>query len=494
MRTYSLVDDPTRVKLIKLFKTWKVPTALTGLPLFDSRQLDQIEQFLIKATAANNNTNNTNTINNNTGSINATTLSKLDTPPTPQSLPLNNVYKNSFNDDPRLSLIKDIEDLTNMVNSRLIGSPNDEKALQRFNLLNQLKNILLADSNLPTQQLDSVRQQLQSIRNDEMMKLNVLKQIHQKQQQQQQVKSPSPPLLQTAVNNNLNTANAQALFSMMSSVATQKQQQQKPNSMPASLNQLLGGSTPNSTTGGTTDNSFRGSLGLNNLSFLQNILSKTGGKTGGPSLSSPPPQSSTNGGGKIDFGFIQPNREQLIAQFSLSESFITDHRPNNFEIDLLYPKESSQCSNCSKRFLNTQEGHLEKQSHLDWHFRINKRIMSTTGGGVVNRSWYVQSDEWINYVNNPNPTLLDRGTVVDDVSNFRDNRSVNEEKDDHIVQIPQGASNEVICDICKETIHGVFDEDTGEWIWKGVISHRGTVRHYICHLETTKRDRSPQRP
>lgn len=504
MRTYSLVDDPTRVRLIKLFKTWKIPTALTGLPLFDSRQLDQIEQFLIKATAANNNTNNTNNINNNTGSINATTLSKLDTPPIPQSLPLNDFYKNTYNDDPRLLLVRDIEDLTNMVNSRLIGSPNDEKALQRFNLLNQLKHILLADSNLPTQQLDSVRQQLQSIRNDEMMKLNVLKQIQQKQQQKQQIKSPTPPLLQTVINNNFNTANAQALFTMMSSVATQKQQQiqKSPNEIPASLNQLLGGSITNSSPSPDGNNSFRGSLGLNNLSFLQNILNKTG--TG--SASSPPPSSlsgklsSTNGGEQIDFGFIQPKKEQLISQFSLTESFIQGHKPNNFEIDLLYPKDSSQCSNCSKRFANTYEGHLEKQNHLDWHFRINKRIMPSTGGGVVNRSWYLQSDEWINFTNNPNPTFIQtstpptkRNAPVDDFSGFKDNRNEDEKMNDHIVPIPQGASNEVICDVCKELIHGVFDEDTGEWIWKGVISHRGTIRHYICHLETSKRDRSPQR-
>lgn len=487
---YSLVDDPTRVRMIKLFKTWKVPTAFTGLPLFDSRQLDQIEQFLIKATAGNV----ANPISS-TGS----TPSRLGTPPTPQSLPLNGFQTGPSNEDPQWALVRDIEDLTNMVNSRLIASPNDDKALQRFNLLNQLKGILSADASLPPQQLDSVRQQLLSIRNDEAMKLNALRQSLQK------AKSLSPPLLQTAVNNNLNTANAQALFSIMSSVASQKSphaqhQNQQP---PASLNSILGETSPNDGTG-----SFRGTLGLNNLSFLQNILSKSGAKA------TPPSQNQTTSGAPIDFGFIQPSREQLVSQFALTETFITHHRPSNYEAELLYPRDSTQCSNCPKRFPATQLGQIEKQAHLDWHFRINKRVLSTSGGGVVNRSWYLTSDEWINF--DPNgvtgsngnnaphngggasttgPSLgavsfAEHGTGND----FREDRSAAGETETPFVAIPPGASNEVTCDVCKEIISGVFDEDTGEWIWRGAVSYRGKVRHYMCHLETTKRDRSPQRP
>lgn len=464
-RTYSLVDDPTRIKLIKLFKTWKVPTSLTGLPLFDSRQLDQIEQFLIKATAGNT----VNSNSNNSSNSPSTGGNTLNTPPTPLG-GMNgfggnggNFYNNlSYNEDPRLSLIRDIEDLTNMVNLRLIGvSSNDEKTVQRFNLLNQLKSILVNDSKLPIEQLKGVKQQLQTIRNDEMMKLNLLK---QQQEQQHLQQHQEPQLLPPAKNqplanpNNYNTANVETLFVMIeSSFRSDK----SPTEVPESMDQ---------------SNSFRGKLGLNNMSFLQNILNKT---QGGPT-----PVSS--GGSTIDFGFIQPKKEQLVSQFSLDGSFITQHTPSVFEIFLLYPeKETTMCSNCPKRFAATPEGHMAKQAHLDWHFRLSRRLAQNN---LVNRSWYTSADDWAS-PESAKHVLTGSSEMENLDAVSRDDFAAAE----HNVPIPAGSATSTVCDVCRENLEGVFDENSGEWVWRGAVSFRGGVRHFLCHLETQKRDRSPQR-
>ena len=52
-KTYLLVDNGTRTKLIHMFKTWMDPNDSTGglSPLFERSALERIEQFLIKASA-----------------------------------------------------------------------------------------------------------------------------------------------------------------------------------------------------------------------------------------------------------------------------------------------------------------------------------------------------------------------------------------------------------------------------------------------------------
>lgn len=70
----------------------------------------------------------------------------------------------------------------------------------------------------------------------------------------------------------------------------------------------------------------------------------------------------------------------------------------------------------------------------------------------------------------------------------------------HIVRIPESSSNEVVCAICRDKLVGVFDEESGDWIWRNAIMYRSRVLHWSCYMETRQRgrrsfgrERSPQR-
>ena len=226
-QAYSLVDDPTRVKLIRLFKTWKIPNAVTGLALFDEDQIELVDKFLIKATACNRPPEEQRQIDISSGKATKT------------------------------SILREIDDLTNLVNSRLLQMPNDAKGKERYQLLKQLRRIIGNPSPIPQKQLDFTKKQLQSIREDEVMRMETFRKKQQQRQQQLQqqqmrqqlsgfstnqlqgllhlpVKSGNRPLASgqqpqqqqnTQAQGQFNNANAQALFSMMSTFLKQNQGQ-----------------------------------------------------------------------------------------------------------------------------------------------------------------------------------------------------------------------------------------------------------------------------
>lgn len=554
-QTYGLVDDQTRCKLIKLFKTWKLPTALTGLPLFDSNQLDKIEQFLIKVTAASNPGINLGSSNNHVASsaspvnhpsdLNRNNLVPSPSSPfTPALISSSNSSSASASVTPTASpfpktktgLIQETDELISLVNARLKSVPTDEKGQQRFKLLNQLKSILGGNSNIPQTQLNEVSKQLQSIREDEVLKLNVLKQQQQRQQQQQQQQQFSASSLQNLLNlsnsgNNglASNATAQTLFNMMSSVmgnASNMSSMNQHNINNSANNNNSGAngsiSTLHNLATNNPDNTSN-PLGLKNISFLENILKKSGTQS---NISSTP---------KVDFKFIKPTKKSIVEDFELTQSVINNHVPTNNEISLLYEFKPVQCPYCPKRFADSEEGERLKNNHFEWHERVKQRMRLGGGGlgGVVNRSWYLTDTEWIEFnddtdsVDGKTENISAKATVRiatgSDVHNHKtdSNSSTNgarnkvtgsaltddtyrdrsEEIDlsdapNHVVKIPESSSNDVVCGICRDKLVGIFDEDNGEWIWRNAIQQKGKVWHWTCWMETknrTRRERSPQR-
>lgn len=485
-QTYGLVDDQTRCKLIKLFKTWKIPTALTGLPLFDSNQLDKIEQFLLKVTAASN------------PGMNITPSSTA----TNQNSPINQ----------RNTLVKEIDNLIVLVDSRLKSSVNDEKGQQRSQLLNQLKKILNGKARIDQPQLDAVSKQLQTIRDDELLKFNILKQqqIQQQQQQQKQQQQQSTQFnasqLQSLLslsngNNNQSTNNsAQSMFNMMGSVMNHDQQ---PQSQQIQINPSM-------------DQGHSNPLRLKSLSFLENILKRSNNGN----LN----QATDNTAGKVDFKFIKPTKKSIIEDATLTQSFINNHTPNKNEISLLYEFKPVICPSCPKRFSDSEEGLMLFRKHEEWHERVEQRLkVGGNGlGGVVNRSWYLRNDEWFEFNddtqmvdksnNDTNPTdaavnvVAKTAVIMDsdksksdkDADSFRDRTEKIDLNDaqKHIVHIPESSNNEVMCGICKDMIIGIFDEENGDWIWKNAIEQKGRIWHWSCWMEAkarSRRDRSPTR-
>lgn len=455
---YSLVDDPTRVKLIKLFKTWKVPNAITGLPLFDENQVDQIDQFLVRATAGNR-------------------------PPEQQrQIDMSNAQAT------KPTLLTEIDELTNLVNSRLLQMPDDSKGRERFQLLQKLRLIIGQPTNIPQQQLDFTKKQLQSIREDEMLRLNQFREKQNGSQgsgfstnQLQGILGRQPQHQPRQTNQQPDFNNAQALFSMMSSAMGRQQNHQ--NSRPVQRTPSRSDSLPEVNP-----------LGLKNISFLQDILRKS--KAGGTvdskvDTATPGEVEEAKEGAKP----VKDTPEVIISRFELTNE-INTHKPTEDEINIIYNMKDNQCSNCSKRFYSNPQGVREKEEHLDWHFRTNKKL-KTMSKQIHNRSWFLPDKQWAEFHEDEITGTNDNdvGVELNNRFNTEKPRMTQEDMNRKTVMIPEDSENEIVCGICRDRLVGVFDDDSGEWVWRNATKQKGRVYHYSCWIEAKggDRDRSPER-
>lgn len=519
--TYSLVDDPTRVKLIKLFKTWKVANPITGHTLFEGSQINKIEKFLIKATASN-------------------------TPPTNQKLPINGQNLNlqrcqtDSPDAPKeLSaklLIREVDDLQKIVNARLSGSPSYIQTDERLNLLASLKNILATQS-IGINQLQMTKKQLDTLKKDELQRYDTyarekgiqqpIKQTQQQQIPQQSVKPVIPQFtphqlaglmklaqpqmysqnIQAQNQNPINNIDPKnnAVFNFMTSLA---QSQKNLINSPPPNNVNNGNGVNNFNSQNTSDNGRSNGvipvMNVKSVDFLQNILSR------GKKESTPTPSSSsgsldnskTNSHPNVPEIITEKNIDNILSQHDLKQHYINSHVVNINEINVIYDLKDNQCSNCSKRFYSTPEGKTAKRLHLDWHFRINKKLRTSDKKIIQNRNWFLSDDSWENF--KEEDIIGSQGGEETEINvlatTTRERDEIETDSSKKYVVVPDDCiNNTVVCGICRDKLLGVFDDDLGEWIWRNAISlkEKGKERiyHYTCYLETkgNRRDRSPVR-
>ncbi|KAK6203356.1 uncharacterized protein RJT21DRAFT_119496 [Scheffersomyces amazonensis] len=178
------------------------------------------------------------------------------------------------------------------------------------------------------------------------------------------------------------------------------------------------------------------------------------------------------------------------------QGFINTNKPTGVEINLLYEAKPSKCSICGKRFTTDGEGSNRKRLHLDWHFRINKKV-ATNASNVQSRNWYLDDYDWVKFRDD---ALLEFSTTSD--SNGNGNGSGNNDVKDLIdfvtnnqyVVVPSTSSNmNNRCNICRETVKAIYKDDIGEWVWPGCIKVPGEgknsrkIVHVSCFNETNKK-------
>ena len=151
-RTYLIVDNQTRTDLIKMFKTWLMPSSSSmGDHLFHKEALDAIEQFLIKASALHQ---------------------KHVAPTVP-------------------GLLREIDKLALLTKERIAQNPQDTKLNTKIMVLQQLKQELQREK-MPSQALQQVQMQLRQIFAQEQQ---VLQQQQQHHLRQKSLSTPPPQLL-----------------------------------------------------------------------------------------------------------------------------------------------------------------------------------------------------------------------------------------------------------------------------------------------------------
>lgn len=518
-KTYLLVDNIVRQKLISMFKTWMAPNQSTGMPLFDRAALDKIENFLIKASA-----------------LHQKNFQQM--LPTP-TVPL---------------LLKDIDRLTLLTNERLKDQPNDEKLKIKLLVLSQLKQELqreklTAAALKPVQmQLMQVFSQDQQILQERMRQEQIQKQLelqqqqHQLDQQTQHHRLSEGINIQNSLSNSvehnplfgnslsLNPTGLSSLFGDPSLLAQQDFTAIEKANKISKIHKLYESLKSeglvhepsqesiillyNKLTGNDQNKENMNSFGIKNATLppvplLNNILLDCKAYFA-----------------TVNIDVLNTPSLQLSQQMIDNDNNIVE---NNL-IHTLYRSKPKKCNFCSKRFGNSLEERRLQSDHLDWHFRINKRIKgsenaatnsnasgnitNTTQKNIQSRNWYLHDSQWTTFkdseIISTSSNLEDNTNIttanLDSNSNFTNKEigfnsnnnfsqaSVNKaiKIDESILNkkyiiVPESAEDMSFqCPICKETVTAVYDEELGEWTWKGCMEYNGKYFHATCYYEAAK--------
>lgn len=464
-QTYLIVDNQTRTKLISMFKTWMTLNS-NGESLFDKESLDKIEQFLIKASALHQ----------------KQIQSQLPPPTVP-------------------TLLKEIDKLTVLTKERLNKQPNDSKLQTKILVLQQLRQELQKEK-MVSQALHQVQMQLRQIFAQEQQIL-----MHQQQEQQEllqrqhmnNVKLSSLPPLQSQEDGSSLFGNATLSTSFLESISRGNNMSDyndhKINKNKISKVQLLYKSLKEA--------ELLFEPKKESIVFLVSKLEEYL-KDHDQNKKLPPISLLQDILGNIKSHFAVLNIDLLTIQnLQLSQQCIM--RETNVQLfPLLYRGKPNKCTTCGKRFGNSIKEQKLEIEHLDWHFRINKRIKGTqsstgiTTKNIQSRNWYLDDNQWVHFKDDEIISTVKDTTLINTPLNINSQQSSIEdnENDNKIteaelfkkyVTVPETSTDMSFqCPICTEITSGIYDEDLGEWVWKNCIHSQGKYFHATCFHETVK--------
>lgn len=422
---YLLVNDQTRAKLVKVFDLWKMfKVKGTNLPLFPTEQMEKIDTFLGQAG-----------------------FRRSETPMISSAL-----------------LIGDIDTLLPLMQKRLEQNPGDTALSGRCTALTELR-LLLQSSELKQNELAGILEKLTAMKHQELSAVPTTP-----------ITPATTPATTPAATGSFSLALASAasevkpppralgIFEeLIASGLVKVDQSLKPGSKPVyevikPRIKYLGGSS--------------GALSTN---ALEQLLLDANLST----------QSQYD---QIKFKEIVKVLKKLSENGTFAsnlQKFVTGNVLDASTVQVLYETKSLKCAQCGKRFTNDDAGAARKRMHLDWHFRINKKLANVKSN-IQSRNWYLDDFEWVKFDDNE---LLEYGTT----SVKKETTATNVTTQPQYVVIPSTESNmNNTCTICREQIKATYNDQLGEWVWDGcmyVPGHKSgrKIVHVACFQEASRK-------
>ncbi|ODQ82392.1 hypothetical protein BABINDRAFT_5370 [Babjeviella inositovora NRRL Y-12698] len=527
-RNYTLVSDQVRQKLINLFTTWRDTKTATGSPLFPQDQLDRIEEFLLRATRSTTELSKESLIAEIEQLIPLVTkkmavlphmMDKLRT----QLEGLNDIKKLLASTKLPVKTLAQIKDKLGgfkkeietpapgqqpqwHTNGGYPGNPvNGSNNPGQFSAPapgtrfqapsgNQLP-ISNSQVNPPIgNQLPGGQLPANAVMTPEMLKAM----YEHFQKLQPQASSITNPNLKVPANIPSNIPNATNTNPMSVPL-------ENPSSMNPGMMAMLSGlvKPPGPSSDRTKDvlaKLFQSGLvnppksaPVPPLSVLQSLLAPKSEGNGNPlaglaGIKLPSLSSNTTP--------LCTNEAELTQAIDTANPAAFINEPSPYFQNLLYGNRSKKCGTCGKRFSTASNVEMSYyEAHLDWHFRVSKKVLENNGKIIQNRVWFLDDLEWV--------AFRDREEILEfSVSSNRANSGIMEPlptqatpevalpKQTYVVIGSSADTNTTSCYICKEAITGVYNDDIGEWIWPNAVQVKqaGQLRtfHYSCYEETLR--------
>ncbi|KAG0291187.1 hypothetical protein BGZ96_005410 [Linnemannia gamsii] len=206
----------------------------------------------------------------------------------------------------------------------------------------------------------------------------------------------------------------------------------------------------------------------------------------------------------------QSEQDRSVMSLGLIELTSQDiQRRRPAAIQVMYGTPPLQCNQCGYRCPKSADAQKKMDSHLDWHFRQNRR-MKDKAKKSHSRSWLVGEEDWIHsregdLSQSQQPVFFDFASGVNKTS--KDEQALHEEiaamkeqivSEVTLVQALRGADTETTtyiaaqniiakgCSICKEKFIKVWNEAEEEWSYKNAVVLDKTIYHATCHADLVR--------
>jgi len=530
---YTLVSEPIRRKMAELFATWKQPSA-NGSSLFEKEPMKKIENFLEQARKRQSDYSQP----NRQSDFQAQSRHFLGS-------------RGSLSQP---DLLAQVDKLLGLTQRRSAVDPNDSDAIKQIDILNQLK-VILGSQTLPENILPGIQQTLVGITDKELERLNQ-KEVQQPPPRDPRFSAGAPQRPQSFIPTQpaaLSYQNYARSFpapvqrsqydkptAPLNTFFTSEQMQQVANIMTnmnvgqQPKNYESNNSNHNNRNNGNYNGNFRNTNESGSASQF-NLLSMLQGSSSNnnfnqvqvpapfnipiniPVQNQPPAQnpilSSSLINSLMSAGLLSNNKKgpainPFFADIQLNSTSLSKPRPNL--IRLLYEDMPKSCSTCGKRFPDTPEGLKTRDAHMDWHFRVNKKLREENWTQM--RCWYLTKVDWVKYrdeeeimslynaddeyhSDNDYAPVLGDGNKGSNGSGNKSNGSGTGKKsgkidyealqnkyvlvpiDKHLASLP--------CPICKEKFSSVWNDDVEDWVWKNAVEVKNRIFHATCYEETS---------
>lgn len=353
-------------------------------------------------------------------------------------------------------LIGDIEMLLPIMKNKLVNNPRDTSLNDRFNALLELK-LLLQSQALKQSDLLGIQEKLSSMKQAEVYTASTTPKVSQALVVPTQVAGPLVP-------NAGMPGKAEALFAdLLASGLVKLEQSLKAGSKPVyELVMPKEKYEPSSAADGVS------------TSALEQLL-----------------MDANNPGRSVyeqaEFKELLKISKKLKKDDTFGkalQNFVNHNKPDMSTLQLLYDDKPLKCAQCGKRFTDDDTGNKRKRIHLDWHFRINKKLANFKSN-IQSRNWYLDDFEWVKF---NDEDLLEFG----DSENKDAKKPEAKEEERVYVVIPSNENiTNNVCTICREQVKPTYDEKLGEWIWEGCVyagpKSGRKIAHASCWKETSKK-------
>ncbi|KAI6249215.1 hypothetical protein HI914_02370 [Erysiphe necator] len=160
--------------------------------------------------------------------------------------------------------------------------------------------------------------------------------------------------------------------------------------------------------------------------------------------------------------------------------------PRPHLISNLYEKLGAPCSQCGRRFQADVEGKKKKEAHMDWHFRVRRRMEEAELRGQ-HRSWYVDELDWIK---SREIDLECSGAAPDLGTTVAINDTPKDSKLEYIPVPDDAASSNSLCPICQEKFEMNWLDEAQEFVWMDARTIGEKTYHASCYAEVSKNIKS----